>query len=52
MLDQIGQRGSGWPIPGRIEGQVAWSSKQPDVGEKFPCSLQGMLDLLTFEGPL
>ena len=32
-LAQVAQRGSGCPIPGKIQGQVGWGSEQPDPVE-------------------
>jgi len=35
-LEQVAQRGSGGPIPGNIQGQVAQGSEQPGLVEDVP----------------
>lgn len=32
-LEPVAQRGGGYPIPGNIQGQVAWGFEHPDLDE-------------------
>ena len=31
MLEQVVQRGCGWPVPGGVQGQVGWGPGQSDL---------------------
>jgi len=46
-LEQVAQRGSGWPIPGNIQGLVREGSEQPGLAEDVPayCREVGLDDL-------
>jgi len=46
-LEQDAQRGSRWPIPGNLQGQVGWGSEQSAVDEDVPahCREVGLDDL-------
>lgn len=35
-LEHVAQRGGGFCIPGNIEGQIEWDSKQPNLVEDNP----------------
>jgi len=35
------QRGDGCPIPGNIQGQAGWGSKQPDLAVGVPVHCRG-----------
>ena len=41
-LEQDAQRNYGYPIPGSVQGQVQWSSEQPDLVEGVPAHGKGL----------
>ena len=48
-LANVGQRGSGWPILGNIQGQAGLGSEQSDWAVCVP--VHGELDQMIFNGP-
>lgn len=42
MLEQVTQRGCGYPIPGRIEDQAGRGSEQHDLAEDVPAYCRGL----------
>ena len=41
-LAQVAQRSCGCPLPGRVQGQVGWSSEQPGLVEDVPADGKGV----------
>jgi len=41
-LAQAAQRSCGSPLPGSAQGQVGWSSEQPDLVEDVPADGRGV----------
>ena len=41
-LAQAAQRSCGCPLPGRVQGQVGWSSEHPGLGEDVPADGRGL----------
>jgi len=41
-LAQVSQRSCGCPLPGSVQGQVGWSSKQPGLVEGVPAHGRGV----------
>jgi len=41
-LEQIAEKGSGGPIPRKIQGQVEQGSEQPDPAEDVPAHWSGV----------
>jgi len=41
-LAQAAQRSCGCPLPGRVQGQVGWSSEEPDLVEDVPADGRGL----------
>ena len=50
-LEQVAQRGCGWPLPGSIQGQAGWGFEQPGLVGGVPAYSRG-LELDDLEGPL
>jgi len=40
-LEQIAQRSYGWPIPGRVQGQVGWGLSHTDLVGGNPAHRKG-----------
>ena len=41
-LAQAAQRSCGCPLPGRVQGQVGWSSEHPGLVEDVPADGRGV----------
>jgi len=41
-LAQVDQRSCGCPLPGRVQGQVGWSSEHPGLVEVVPAHGRGV----------
>jgi len=41
-LAKVAQRSCGCPLPGRVQGQVGWSSEQPGQVEDVPAHGRGV----------
>jgi len=41
-LAQVAQRSCGCPLPGRVQGQVGWSSEHPGLVEDVPAHGRGV----------
>jgi len=41
-VEQIAQRGGGWPIPGDIQYQAGLGSEQPDLAVGVPVHCSGI----------
>jgi len=41
-LEQAAQRSCGCPLPGRVQGQLGWSSEHPGLVEDVPADGRGV----------
>ena len=53
MMEQVAQRGCGWPVPGGVQGQVGWGRGQPGLvnGEVGGPAWQGGWRFMILEVP-